>query len=144
VRQKRHATMGSSQSSMPSTEAPQQQSLSSANVAKETIPGQVESTVIDNDNNAMKKKKKERSGWDLVHYKCRRRKARYDKCYAEWYNKKFLTAQDINQDETCDELFDIWKECVLKGMVKERERQGHGPPKEGSILGEYLEEQSEE
>ena len=80
---------------------------------------------LDKDKTLLKKKpKKERKGYDLVQYKCRKRKAAYDKCYNEWYNQKFLTAKDINRDDSCDELFDIWKECILKGMVYERQRQG--------------------
>ena len=89
-------------------------------------------------------KKKKRTGFDLVQYKCRRRKAAYDKCYGDWYSKKFLTAEDINRDESCDDLFEKWRECILRGMLKERERQGLPPPKEGSILGEFIEEQSDE
>ena len=86
-------------------------------------------------------KREQRKGFDLVQHKCRRRKAAYDRCYTSWYKQKFLTAKDIHRDESCDDLFDKWKECMMRGMMKEREREGLGPPKEGSILGEFLEEQ---
>ena len=134
--------MGSSQSSVPA-DWPQQSTPAPSPIDEKT-PERFESTPTMHDTiNNQRKPKKERQGYDLVQYKCRRRKAAYDKCYNEWYRKKFLTAEDIERDETCDELFDIWKECILRGMLKEREREGLGPPKEGSILGEFMEEQSD-
>jgi hypothetical protein len=136
--------MGSSQSNIPqppSEASSRQPSPPNDNGSQENAS----TAPLDKDRTIPKKKpKKERQGYDLVQYKCRKRKAAYDKCYNEWYNQKFLTAKDINRDDSCDELFDIWKECILKGMVYERKRQGLGPPKEGSILGEYLEEQRDE
>jgi hypothetical protein len=107
---------------------------------KETLPDSVkaQSTNID------QKPKKERKGYDLVQNKCRRRKASYDKCYSDWYSKKFLTGEDLNRNETCDELFEKWKECMLRGMAKEREKEGLPPPHKESLLGEFMEQQSDE
>jgi hypothetical protein len=91
-----------------------------------------------------RKPRKERKGYDLVQYKCRRRKASYDRCYSDWYNKKFLTGEDLNRNEACDELFEKWKECMLRGMAKERKKEGLPPPHKESLLGEFMEEQSDE
>jgi hypothetical protein len=137
--------MGSSQSSIAADAPQQQQAMPAMTPVTEKTPKQVESSAVITDNtNKKKKPKKERKGYDLVQYKCRRRKAAYDKCYNEWYGKKFLTAEDIERDESCDELFDIWKECIMRGMVKEWKSEGLDPPKEGSILGEYLQEERDE
>jgi Uncharacterised protein family (UPF0203) len=130
--------MGSSQS-VPEANNP---TLDTTCEIKESLTENVKSLSANIEKN--ENPRKERKGYDLVQYKCRRRKAAYDRCYSDWYNKKFLTAQDINRDETCDELFEKWRECMLRGMIKEREREGLPPPKKGSMLSEFMEEQSNE
>lgn len=101
-------------------------------------------TVEMQSSNVETKPKKERKGYDLVQYKCRRRKASYDRCYSDWYSNKFLTGKDLNRDDTCDELFEKWKECILRGMLKEREKEGLPPPHKESLLGEFMEDESDE
>lgn len=129
--------MGSNQS-VP--EARSATSDTTSEVKKESLPEKVKMQLL----NVEKKPKNERKGYDLVQYKCRRRKASYDRCYSDWYSNKFLTGEDLNRDETCDELFEKWKECILRGMAKEREKEGLPPPHKESLLGEFMEEQSNE
>ena len=130
--------MGSSQS-VPEANNP---TLDTTCEIKESLTENVKSLSANIEKN--ENPRKERKGYDLVQYKCRRRKAAYDRCYSDWYSKRFLTAEDINRDETCDGLFEKWRECMLRGMLKEREREGLPPPHKGSILGEFVEEQSDE
>ena len=82
-------------------------------------------------------KESELSGMPLVHYKCRKKKRRYDKCVSDWYQKDFMTGKSMDQDSACGEVFEAYKTCVLKGIKKEIwDKQGLPPPKEGSALAE--------
>merc|ERR1740124_2010791 len=66
-------------------------------------------------------------GFALVEHKCRKKKNRYDRCYAQKHSA-FVEAkefQDKNgEDISCDHLFDSYRECVLFGMKKLREERG--------------------
>ena len=88
-------------------------------------------------------KENELSGMPLVHYKCRKRKKRYDRCTKQWYNSQFMTDKiSMDQEEACGGLFEAYKTCVLKGIKKEVwEKQGLPPPLEGSALAELAEEE---
>jgi Uncharacterised protein family (UPF0203) len=77
-------------------------------------------------------------GMPLVHYVCRKKKRAYDKCVSSWYSKEFITgAGSLNQEEVCGEKFEVYKNCVLKGIRKEIwDKQGLRPPTDGSPLAE--------
>ena len=87
------------------------------------------------------KKEEELTGFALVQYKCRRKRKAYDKCYAKWYGGSFVTGQNVkNREESCDDLFDDWRECILLGMKKDREQRGLPPPAKDSMLSEVDED----
>jgi hypothetical protein len=76
------------------------------------------------------------TGMPLVHYKCRRKKKRYDKCVNQHY-REFVTGESRSEGEVCHDTFDAYRTCVLKGIKKEIwEKEGLPPPKEGSPLAE--------
>jgi len=78
----------------------------------------------------------------LVNYQCRKKKKKYDKCVSEWYTKEFMTGKSMHQSEVCGDLFEAYRECVLKGIKKEIwDKQGLPPPKEGSPLAEIDDEE---
>jgi hypothetical protein len=77
------------------------------------------------------------SGWDLINYKCAKKKRRYDKCCSEYY-KLFVSGKaEGEQEEMCGEKFEAYKTCILKGMKKEIwDKKGYSRPKEGTMLAE--------
>jgi Uncharacterised protein family (UPF0203) len=77
-------------------------------------------------------------GMPLVHYVCRKKKRAYEKCVSSWYSKEFMTgAGSLNQEEVCGEKFELYKNCVLKGIRREIwDKQGLPPPSDGSPLAE--------
>ena len=79
-----------------------------------------------------------RTGIFAVNYRCRKKKAAYDKCVSKWYNQRFLQGKSINQEEECGELFEIQKQCYLKGIKREFFDKQNKTPKEGSLLAEEL------
>mmetsp|Transcript_12225 Transcript_12225/g.35462 ORF Transcript_12225/g.35462 Transcript_12225/m.35462 type:complete len:140 (-) Transcript_12225:60-479(-) len=82
------------------------------------------------------------SGAKLVEYRCRKHKRAWNKCISEFYNGKFLTGGSMEPDGDCDELFDNFRSCYMKGMLKEREKNGLPPPQDGSMLHEFIEEEA--
>ena len=82
-------------------------------------------------------KENQLSGMDLVNYKCRRKKRRYDKCISNWYSKEFLTGKSMGQEEECGDKFEAYRTCVLRGIkIEVWDKEGLPPPKEGSPLAE--------
>ena len=86
-----------------------------------------------------KKKKKSPpsnlKGFSLVQYKCRKKKAAYDRCYRQNHSS-FLSGKK-EEDDGCEILFEAYRECVLLGMKKDREKRGLSPPNVESVLGEF-------
>ena len=93
-----------------------------------------------------KKKKKEPpknlTGFALVEYKCRKKRAKYDNCY-KYKHSAFvagsrLTDKDGEVDETsCEDLFDAYKDCIYKGMLKDRKGRGVASGQPESALGDF-------
>mmetsp|Transcript_4935 Transcript_4935/g.7485 ORF Transcript_4935/g.7485 Transcript_4935/m.7485 type:complete len:141 (-) Transcript_4935:237-659(-) len=140
--------MGANQSSQQppvETPPPPPVSLSSLNNAEKSAQaGGAETTTTTKTKKNKKKNKKEQelTGFALVQYKCRRKRRAYDKCYATWYGGNFVTGQNVNnREESCDDLFDEWRECILVGMKKDRENRGLPPPDKDSMLGEVDEDE---
>jgi Uncharacterised protein family (UPF0203) len=128
--------MGSSQStstveSPANKKAPLDQVLTTT-----TAENTNESNISKTDN--IRPKKQERAGMDAVNFKCRKKKAAYDRCVSEWYNERFLTGKSISQEEECGNLFESYRQCYLKGIKREFFDKGKKQPKEGSILAEEL------
>jgi hypothetical protein len=73
-----------------------------------------------------RKHKKPLTGFAAVQHKCRRKKKEYDTCYGELYGG-FVSAKETDTSG-CEELFDDWRECVLRGMKKDRDRRGVKTP----------------
>ena len=92
---------------------------------------------------AQKKKSspKDLSGVRLVEYKCRRKKRTWSDCVGTFYGR--FSAGKVLEDEEadCDDLFEKYRECYMKGMLKEREKKGLTPPKDGTMLAEFMEEE---
>ena len=50
-----------------------------------------------------------------------------------------------SQEEKCGHIFEAYRECYLKGIQKEVwEKKGLPPPKEGSILADFIEYNKED
>lgn len=113
--------MGSSQSTPPDVDK-----LPPILKSKDPIGDAIDPPIDDQKNAATNKRKVKRTGFAAVQHKCRRKKAAYDKCYAGLYGG-FVSAKETDTSD-CDELFDDWRECVLRGMKKDRERRGVTTP----------------
>ena len=87
---------------------------------------------------------KQLTGFELVQFKCRRRKRSYDKCYGDLH-QSFTTGKSGRDDQDqCEDLFQDWQRCILVGMQKDRDRRGLGKAKEGSAIAEFEAEMEEE
>lgn len=84
------------------------------------------------------KQSKNLSGFARVQHKCRRKKRAYDACYSQLYGG-FLLAKETDSTG-CDEVFEDWRACILRGMKKDREKRGLPRPKKESILAELDED----
>lgn len=72
----------------------------------------------------------------LVNHKCRKKKARYDRCVRDFY-REFMAAKSMDQEEACGEKFEAYRECVLRGIKKEVwNEERWGKPGENSPLSE--------
>lgn len=83
------------------------------------------------------------SGPALVEWKCRKRKQTWNKCVGGWYNNRFLPGkalEDERSEQDCDELFEKFRLCYMRGMLEEQEKKGL-KIEEGSMLAEFAEEE---
>jgi hypothetical protein len=88
-----------------------------------------------------KKPPKDLTGPELVEYKCRKKKKAWSTCVGSFYGR-FSNGKVLEDEEAdCDELFDAYRQCYLRGMLKEREKKGLESPKEGTILSEFVEDE---
>ncbi|GKY96540.1 hypothetical protein MPSEU_000613500 [Mayamaea pseudoterrestris] len=91
-------------------------------------------------NNAELNSNENLSGMELVNHKCARKKNRYEKCSSDFY-KEFLTGKKISQAEACDDKYQAYRTCVLKGIkIEVWDKQGLPPLKEGSPLLEVVDD----
>jgi Uncharacterised protein family (UPF0203) len=75
------------------------------------------------------------TGMALVNHRCRKPERRYRRCVSDYYSREFVTGRSMEQD--CQDKFDAYRECVLRGIKSEIwDKQGLPPPKEGSPLAE--------
>jgi hypothetical protein len=81
------------------------------------------------------------AGVALIEYKCRKKKRAWSKCVSDHYEQKFLPGMSLEPEEDCDTLFDKYRTCYMKGMIHERQRMGAPPPKEGTMLHEFMEDE---
>ena len=125
--------------------SPQQQQQDATTTSSSSSPSSsssvpAETTAAEREKRRYRKfkeaKPKDLSGFRLVEYKCRKKKKAYSRCFNNWYSAGFLNGKNIVRDETCDDLFETWRSCILNGMKRDRERKGLPPPNEGSILSE--------
>lgn len=154
--------MGSSQSTSSNPESDKLHAeLSSTNQSPE-ISTTKDSNSRDDDNetvkiNSKKDKRKKKNqkeknlstegGAAWVEAQCRKPKVKYNKCYRKWYSSGFtgVTSGDTERED-CDDLFELYKECYVKNMLKDRMRKNNNAngadsaPKEGSLLATYMDE----
>jgi hypothetical protein len=82
------------------------------------------------------------SGPKLVEYKCRKKKKEWTQCVGTWYDKRFLPGEALEEEQAdCDDLFERYRECYMRNMIKEREKKGLDPPKGDTMLAEFMEEE---
>jgi hypothetical protein len=82
------------------------------------------------------------TGVALIEYRCRRKKRAWGNCVKEHYENKFLPGKSIDAEEAdCDDLFDAYKQCYMNGLLKMRQEKGMDPPKVGTLLHEFMEEE---
>jgi hypothetical protein len=74
------------------------------------------------------------SGFALIQHECRKKKREYDKCYAHLYGS-FMNAKATEEND-CSGLFDEWRECILRRMMKDRQERGVEPPAKDSMLAD--------
>lgn len=88
-----------------------------------------------------KKIPKDLSGPALIEYKCRKKKKAWSACVGGFYNR-FSSGKVLEDEEAdCDDLFDQYRQCYVRGMLKERQKKGLDPPKEGTLLAELAKEE---
>jgi hypothetical protein len=102
------------------------------------------------------------SGPAWVEEKCKGKKKAWQHCVGGWYDQRFLNGAALEHetasDYNCDDLFEKYKTCYVKGMAKQLERSHKNNNyktgsasdgstgsnntiiKPGSLLDEYLQE----
>lgn len=137
--------MGSAASSpTPTSSVPD----TSSAIASTKQDGNTESTDIDDKsktNGEVKSRKKNPpshlSGAALVEYKCRKKKKAWSECVGTFYGR-FSSGKVLEDEQSdCEELFELYRQCYLRGMLKERQKRGLEPPREGTLLAEFMEEE---
>jgi Uncharacterised protein family (UPF0203) len=82
------------------------------------------------------------TGMALIEHKCRKKKRAWGSCVKEHYEQKFLPGKSLEPEEAdCDDLFEKYRQCYMRGLLKLRQEKGMAPPKEGTMLHEFMEEE---
>jgi Uncharacterised protein family (UPF0203) len=110
-------------------------------------PVPISSEQIDNDKLKRKQQRDEEeksqrdklTGMPLIHYVCRKRKMAYDKCYDSWYYTDFLPGKSMKHDDGCNDLYELYRRCIVRGVKKEvwDKQLNLPPPHPNSPLLEY-------
>ncbi len=86
-------------------------------------------------------------GFALVEYKCRAKKRAYEMCHGNKHSA-FVVGTKLRDDDgdeaSCEELFEIYKDCIYKGMLKDRQKRGVRAASEESALGVFAEDEKED
>ncbi len=154
--------MGSTQSStsLPPPNASMNTTTDNNNHAKIKLTNDATNSNPNNDKvvttNQEKKKKKKSTppknltGYALIEYKCRKKRARYDQCYQQTHSafvvgKKLFDkdGDEIDHKTSCEDLFEDYKDCIYRGMMKDRKERGVGVAKPESALGDYFDNDEE-
>lgn len=88
-----------------------------------------------------KKKPKKKRDKNSVDYKCRKQKRAWSRCVTNHYEKQFLPGKSLEPEDDCDDLFDSFRECYMRGMLQQRQEKGMPPPKKDSMLHEFMVEE---
>jgi len=100
---------------------------------------------INNDENSViaveKKTRKKKRNKNSVDYECRKQKRSWSRCVSTHYEKKFLPGKSLEPEEDCDDLFDSFRDCYMRGMLKQRQEKGLAQPKKDSMLHEFMVEE---
>ena len=68
----------------------------------------------------------------------------YDDCYRKKHSA-FIVGQKIDEEEDdCEDLFEVYKDCILLGMLKDREKRNKPPPAPESALADFKEQMEED
>uniref|UniRef100_A0A915J4V5 Neurotransmitter-gated ion-channel ligand-binding domain-containing protein n=1 Tax=Romanomermis culicivorax TaxID=13658 RepID=A0A915J4V5_ROMCU len=51
---------------------------------------------------------------------CNEMKHQYDDCFHEWFTDKFLTGQAKSDDDPCEKLLQVYKDCVHKALKEHK------------------------
>ena len=155
--------MGSNQSTISSSSSTNNNSNTTKVLSSNDVVTNSNSNNNNNDN-TKKHNNQNRTGYALVEYKCRKKRKKYDLCYQSKHSAFVLGSkllQKQKQDEyeqrhdeqrhehehgetfteevSCEELFELYKDCIYQGMLKDRQKRGLPPPKPESALGDLLE-----
>mmetsp|Transcript_15788 Transcript_15788/g.36553 ORF Transcript_15788/g.36553 Transcript_15788/m.36553 type:complete len:132 (-) Transcript_15788:276-671(-) len=76
-----------------------------------------------------------------VDYQCRKQKRAWSRCVSDHYEKKFLPGKSLEPEDDCDDFFDSFRNCYMRGMLKQRQETGLAPPKKDSMLHEFMVEE---
>ena len=127
--------MGSNQSNATTVPAPEAIMPASSRIAeKDQSDNQQEQPSLRN-------RSKELSGLALVEYKCRKKKKAWSTCVGSFYGR-FSSGKALEDEEAdCDDLFEQYRSCYLKGLLKDRQRKGLDPPQEGTMLAEFAKDE---
>mmetsp|Transcript_6987 Transcript_6987/g.17065 ORF Transcript_6987/g.17065 Transcript_6987/m.17065 type:complete len:124 (+) Transcript_6987:210-581(+) len=93
------------------------------------------------DGEPTKPKTKKKRNKKSIDYQCRKQKRVWSQCVSDHYQKKFLPGKSLEPEEDCDDLFETFRECYMKGMLKQRQEKGMAPPAKDSVLYEFMEEE---
>lgn len=82
------------------------------------------------------------TGVASIERKCRRKKRAWGSCVREHYEHQFLPGRSLEPDEAdCDDLFEAYRRCYLRGLLKQRRERGMDLPREGTMLHGFMEEE---
>lgn len=93
----------------------------------------------DNQQRQSNNRSTELAGLALVEYKCRKKKKAWSTCVGTFYGRFSSGKVREDEDADCDDAYEQYRRCYLRGMLKERLRKGLDPPREGTMLAEFAE-----
>jgi hypothetical protein len=120
------------------------QSIPSSSVTVD--PAKSSTTIVEREEGETRTKKKppsDLSGPALVQYKCRKKQGAWRRCVNDWYGYRFLPGkalEDERSEEKCDELFEKFRQCYMRGMLTEQKKKGL-EIQDGSMIAEFIDEE---
>jgi hypothetical protein len=99
----------------------------STNMADVVTSSSVDTKAVSSEK-SNKPKKPPLTSYEQIEGRCEKKKKAYERCFSLWWKTSFIAGKLENSRSDCDDLFEIYQNCYLRGVkqVQQHHRKHDG------------------